>query len=106
MSQPSRGEPPYRVVYAERCREATSQLLARAAAKGQFAEIAQAVRDIHTRLEWIPLDFGEPLRDFIRLGLQERLGAIAPLVVTYGVDEGRRIVYVSLPFKLLAGTGL
>src|SRR5205085_63734 len=60
MSQPSRGVPPYRVVYSGLCRDSTRQLLARAAAKGRSAEVAQVVRDVHTRLEWIPLDFGEP----------------------------------------------
>jgi hypothetical protein len=59
-----------------------------------------------TRGWWIPLDFGEPLRDFVQLGLQERIGTVAPLVVTYGVDEARRIVYVTIPFKLLPGSGL
>jgi hypothetical protein len=106
VSQPPGGVPPYRVVYSELCREQTRQLLARAAAKGRFAEIAQVVRDINTRLEWIPLDFGEPLRDFPQLGIQVRIGPLAPLVVTFGVDEARRIVYVSIPFQLLPKSGL
>jgi hypothetical protein len=66
----------------------------------------QAVRGINTRLEWIPLDFGEPLQDFVHLGIKEHIGVLAPLVVKYGVDEGRRIVYVSLPFGLLPKTQL
>jgi hypothetical protein len=33
------------------CREHTKELLARAAAKQRFAEFAEAVRDINTRLE-------------------------------------------------------
>jgi hypothetical protein len=106
MSQPKRGAPPYRVVYSGLCRDSTRQLLARAAAKGLFMEVAQVVRDINTRLEWIPLDFGDPLRDFVHLGIQERIGVIPPLVVIYGVDETRRIIYVSLPFKLLPNSGL
>lgn len=106
MSQPSRRIPPYRVVYSGLCRDTTRQLLARAAAQGRFREVAQAVRDINTRLEWIPLDFGDPLNDLIHLGLVELLGVMPPLVVTYGVDKIRRIVYVSLPFKVLPNTGL
>jgi hypothetical protein len=81
-------------------------LLERARAKGRFAEIAQAIRDINTRLEWIPLDFGEPLRDLSPLGIQIRMGTITPLVVRYGVDEARHIVYVSVPFVLLPKSGL
>jgi hypothetical protein len=30
----------------------------------------------------------------------------APLVVTFNVDEARRIVYVAIPFKLLSNSGL
>ena len=106
MSQPTGGVPPYRVVYSERCREQTKELLERAAAKERFAEVAQAVRDIHTRLQWIPLDFGEPLQDLVHLGIKEHIGVRAPLVVKYGVDETRRLVYVALPFDLLPKSGL
>jgi hypothetical protein len=93
-------------VYSELCRQETRLLLARAVAKGRFAEVAQAVRGIHTRLEWIPLDFGDPVRDFVHLGIQVRIAPLPPLVVTYGVDEARRIVHVSAPFKLLPNSGL
>ena len=105
MSQPSR-MPPYRVAYSGLCRERTRQLLERARARGRFAEIAQVVRDINTRLEWIPMDFGDPLRDLDHLELQERIAPLPPLVVNYAVDEVRRIVYVSVPFKLLPRSGL
>jgi hypothetical protein len=98
--------PPFRVVYSGLCREETRQLLARASAKGRFTEVAQSVRGINTRLEWIPLDFGDPLRDLAHLGLQELVGTVPPLVVTYSVDEARRIVYVAVPFKLLPNSGL
>jgi hypothetical protein len=40
------------------------------------------------------------------LGILEFIGVVAPLVVTYGVDEARRLVYVSVPFKLLRNSGL
>jgi hypothetical protein len=98
--------PPYRVVYSGRCRDHARQLLARAAARGRFAEVAQTVRGIDTRLRWIPLDFGEPLKDHVHLGITEYLGTLAPLVVNYGVDEARRVVYVALPFDLLPRSGL
>jgi len=106
MSQLSEGTPPYRVVYSGLCREETKQLLAHARANGRFTEVAQAVRDIHTRLEWIPLDFGEPLRDLKQLGIQVRIGTIPPLVVRFGADQNRHLVYVSLPFDLLPKSGL
>jgi len=106
VSQPSGGVPPYRVVYSDSCREQLRALLARVATKGRFAELAQAVRDIDTQLQWIPLDFGEPLQDLVHAGLREHIGVFAPLVVKYGVDEARRIVYVALPFDLLPRSGL
>ncbi len=93
--------PPYRVVYSEACRAATKQLLERAALQGRFAEIAQAVRDIDLRLRWIPLDLGEPLRDHVNLEIREYVASFGPLVVRYGADESRRVIYVSLPFGLL-----
>jgi hypothetical protein len=106
VSQPSKGVPPYRIVYSQLCRDTTKELLTRAVAQGQFAEVAQAVRDVNSRLEWIPLDFGEPLRDLLHLGIQVFIGSVPPLVVEYGIDEARRIVYVSNPFKLLPNSGL
>ena len=86
MSQPSRGVPPFRVAYSGRFRESLRQQLGRAAALGRFAELAQVVRDLHSRVEHI--------------------GVVPPLVLTYAVDEARRIVHVSVPFKLLPNSGL
>ncbi len=81
-------------------------MLARAQARGRLHEIAQTFRYINTRLEWIPLDFGQPLKDFVHLGIKEHIGVLAPLVIKYGVDEARHIVYVALPFSLLPKSGL
>jgi hypothetical protein len=106
VSQAEEGAAPYRIVYSGRCRDETRQLLMRAKAKGLFTEVAKAVRDIDTRLRWIPLDFGEPLQDFPNVGIKEHIGALGPLVVKYGVDEARRLVYVTLPFDLLPKSGL
>lgn len=106
MSQPSGAIPPYQVVYSALTREHTKQLLERARAHGRFAEVALAVRDIATHLEWIPLDFGEPLRDLAHSGIQVRIGTIAPLVVTFGVDTDRHLVYVVRPFELLPRSDL
>jgi hypothetical protein len=101
MNQPTSSEPPFQVAYSGLCLESARQLLIRARAAGRYAEIAQIIQGINTRLKWIPLDFGDPLRDFPDLGIQLRFGPLPPLVVTYGVDEARHIVYVVIPFKLL-----
>jgi hypothetical protein len=102
----SKGVPPFQVAYSGRWREGIRQLLARAQAQGRSVEVGEAVRDIDTRLQWIPLDFGEPLRDLPTLGIQLRIATVAPLVVKFGVAESRRIVYVSLPYDLLPRSGL
>ena len=81
MSQPSGGVPPFRIVYSGRCLADAAQLLVHAKANGRFAEVAMAIREIDTRLAWIPLDFGEPLQDFVHLAIKEHIGVWAPLVV-------------------------
>jgi hypothetical protein len=52
------------------------------------------------------MDFGEPLQDHVHLGLKEYIGVISPLVVKYGVDEPRRLVYVTLSIAVLPKSGL
>jgi hypothetical protein len=106
MSQPGQGVPPYLVVYSGLCRDELKRLLARARVKERVSEVAQAVQGIHTQLQWIPLDFGQPLKDYVNLNMIEYIGVCAPLVVKYSVDEARRIVYVTLPFDLLSRSGL
>ena len=78
MTEPREGVPPYKVVYSGPCREQTRKLLKRAARKGRFDKIAQAIEDIDQQLRWIPLDFGEPLRDFLDLGIQVRIASVVP----------------------------
>ena len=58
----------------------------------RFQEIAQILRDTHIRLQWIPLDFSEPLKDLSYFAIKEHIGVVAPLVVKYGVEEARHIV--------------
>src|SRR5271167_4079032 len=98
MNQPDRGSLAFRVVYPGECREFIKQVLLRAANGGRLAEIAKTLRGLHARLEWIPLDFGDPLRDLPELGLLELIGCLPPFVVTYAVDEVRRLVYISRSF--------
>jgi hypothetical protein len=106
MSEPSKNPPPFRLVISGQCLAQLKQILDQAGAAGRFAEFAQAAEAIHHRLRWIPLDFGEPLCDFQHLDLVEFVGTVRPIVVTYSVDETRKIVYVTIPFKLLPNSGL
>jgi len=49
---------------------------------------------IGDRLRTDPLVFGEPLFRLPALELFIRQGAVAPLVVNYGVHEERRLVFI------------
>ncbi len=96
----------FRVVYSKTVLMALGDLLARARAVGQLDEVASAVRTIHGSLQTQPLVFGEPLYTLPNLGLRARQGSVRPLVVTYTVDEERRLVYVVRPLKPLQNSGL
>jgi hypothetical protein len=98
---PDEGVSPFRIAYSVRCIAHARRLLEQAKVMGLFDEFAQAGRGLHARLEWIPMDFGEPTCEFVHLGLQEYIGTVPPFVVTYTVDEHRRIVYVMEALKLL-----
>jgi hypothetical protein len=97
--------PPYRVFYSDLFRAQIKGLPSRVDLRLRLPEIVGALRSMHQRLQWIPLDFGEPLRDLVHLGLTECIATQPPLVIKFGVDESRRIVYVALPFDLLPHSG-
>jgi hypothetical protein len=106
-AQSEDGSPtPYHIAYSQVCLAHLKQVFERATTKGRVEEVANAARDIHARLTWIPLDFGEPTRDYVHMGLQARVAPSAPFVVTFAVDEAAKIVYVFVPFKLLPNSGL
>lgn len=106
MSSAGESVAPFRIAWSGRCRQQFQELLEQARAKGRLAEVCQAARDFYERLTWIPLDFGEPTTDYVHLGVVEMLGAAPPFVVTYCVDQPRRLVYVVVPCKLLPNSGL
>jgi hypothetical protein len=94
---------PYRVVLSEATRQQLLELQQRAVARGLGERILSAVKLVVARLQFDPLEFGEPRRELRALRLQERVAVVRPLVVLYAVDENRRLVYVT-GFRGLAGT--
>jgi hypothetical protein len=96
----------FRVVYSKRVLKALSGLLTKARALGKFDEFAAAVRKIHGSLQTQPFIFGEPIYTLPNLALRTRKGSVRPLVVTYSVDEERRLVYVVQPLTPLPSSGL
>src|SRR5437879_3802749 len=91
---------PYRVVYSERVRNELRDLLQRATARGIGRLVLDAVKAIDARLSVYP-QFGQPLRDLGTSGVTVWIGMIEPVIVRYLVDEGRRLVFVVIPFKVL-----
>jgi hypothetical protein len=96
----------FRVVYSKTVLTALGDLLAKARAAGKLDEFVAAVRSIHGSLQTQPLVFGEPLYTLPNLALRARKGSVRPLVVTYTVDEERRLVYVVRPLLPLQNSGL
>src|SRR5258708_2430925 len=84
----------YRVIYTEVVRTALKQLGNRARELGITSKFVAALKGLEQRLQTDPLELGEPLRDFVDAGLEERLGGYSFLFVRYGVDRARLLVYV------------
>jgi hypothetical protein len=91
---------PFRVVFSEATRRQLLQCYQGASTPHLAARVLEAARAILARLESDPLEFGEPLRRLHELQLEKRVGAERPLVVTYAVDEQRRLVYVTAVHRL------
>jgi hypothetical protein len=105
MSAAGEGSTHYRVVYSGQVRARLQALLARADALALRPAIAAAVREIDARLRVYP-QFGQPLRDMATAGETLWIGAVGPLVVKYGIDDPRRLVFVVEPFQPLPRLGL
>jgi hypothetical protein len=82
-------------------KEVVKSLHTQAAQAGQGAAFVDAYRKIIDRLQRDPLGFGEPLYSLPKLQLRVRQGALAPLVVVYGVHETKALVFIR-GFKILA----
>ena len=72
-----------------------------AAAAGTGQRLSAALRQIVSRLQKDPLNFGEPLYRLPTLNLQVRKGAIAPVAGFYGVHNEKPLVWIN-GFKMLS----
>ena len=84
----------YRVVLSEQVQAKLKELHRRAKDKGYGTQVSSAVKSIVAALRAEPLQFGEPRFTLHHLSLEVRVGTIAPLVVIYGVQRERGIVFV------------
>lgn len=96
---------PYQIVNASQVGAALKALLAAAAARGIGDKVLHAIKTIVERLQQAPLEFGEPRFDLFWMRLQVRICGFGGLVVSYAVDDARRLVYL-LDIIPLAGLGL
>jgi hypothetical protein len=70
------------------------ELHQKALQSGMGTHFVTAFRQILGHLRQNPCEFGEPLYSLAALKLQVRKGAIAPLVVTYGVHDEKPLVFI------------
>ena len=92
----------YQVVLSGQLRDKLKDLHRRAKDQGLGTRVLSAVKRIVAFLRREPLRFGEPRFTLHNLNLEERVGAVEPLVVLYAVHQERRIVFVR-DFLLLQG---
>lgn len=88
------GESPYTISYTDRARDSVRGLRFLARERGLKNELLHAIYEIEYRLKSEPTEFGEPLYRLGKAGLSVRVGVARPVVVMFGVDEKRKIVYV------------
>ncbi len=84
----------YKIVQPRRVLDQLQELHQNAKAKGSGSKVALAVRRIFGLLETDPVGFGEPRFSLPHAGLEVRVGAMAPVLIVYGVHPQRRIVFI------------
>jgi hypothetical protein len=104
MQPPGSPGPAYRVHASAKIMQLFLRLQRQAIREGRGDEVITAVRRIYEQLRDDPTTFGEPTYRLPALGLAVRTGSIRPLVVDFGVDEVRRLVFIKV-VKLLAAPG-
>ena len=92
----------YQVIYSAAILQELKRLRATLSDTEAIRGFAAALRTIHARLRRDPTVFGEPRHRLPNSPVVIRAAAVAPVFVSYGVHEERRIVFVR-EFKLLGG---
>jgi hypothetical protein len=84
----------YQIVLSIRVQDNLKDLHRRAKEKGHGARVLSAVKRIVAFLRTQPLEFGEPRFTLPHMKLEVRVGTVPPLVVIYGVQKERRVVFI------------
>src|SRR5438552_3876427 len=93
----------FQVILAGPARAELRDLHQRARSKGRGKELILAVKRITARLRSDPDHFGEARFRLQYLNLEVRVGTVPPVLVVYGINKERRIVFVR-DFLLLPGS--
>ena len=93
---------PFRVICPEAVRQDILKLHKQAHISGIGRKFISAIEVIQQRLETSPQDFGEPVFSLKWPNAKLRKGAVAPLIVCFGVFHEEKLVVIFW-FKLLSG---
>jgi len=102
MAITSNGDARFEVLCSTEVARSILQLQRRASRSGRGKQVAEAFRNIISRLQSDPYQIGEPAYRLAALRMQIRTAALRPIAVTFGVCEDRRVVYIQ-SVKLLSG---
>ena len=91
---PDNGARRFRLIASGAVIEAIRRLHRQARREGRGDAFTAALRQIKTRLEFQPLDAGEPAYPLAGLDLQMRSIARRPIVVQFGVNEAMSFVVI------------
>lgn len=91
---------PYAVSYSQRVRESFTEMARRITNTYLLNWVYDSAKKIERRLQVYP-QFGQPLRDLSVPNATLWYGIIEPLMVQYVIDQDRRQVMVTVPFRLL-----
>jgi hypothetical protein len=85
----------YEVTYLPAALTQFRKIFERANARGMGQRVLDIGKEIDERLRADPIGFGDPLYHLRESRLDVFSRAISPLVVTYGVHQEERVVFVS-----------
>ncbi len=94
------GQPRFHVSILESAREDLRAITRLAIQVGQGKLIAAAVRQILTRLENDPREFGEPLYHHHSMEVTVYRGVVSPIYVDFGVHDEKPLVFFRHVFWL------
>ncbi|MCI0640318.1 MAG: hypothetical protein L0Y72_29980 [Gemmataceae bacterium] len=98
-------EETFDVVYLNVALDQFRDLFQRAKKKGAGANVLDVGKEIDKQLRLDPIHFGDPIYPLRHLGLMVYIRAMSPVVVTYGVHETEKVVFVG-SFEAVPGLGI